>query len=196
MGTGPVGRIPQTSVFGCFLRWGSKSQRLWWEAWRVEGSTSHGSSHELPAPPTPLIHSTAAPPSLDPPAASPAPGPSVGAQLCNLDQASADAHPSRLGGHKNYCGFLSTLVSPACGRGFQLALHLLHFTSVFPSQLLPGPGASSSSITQEDSMFAETTEWAPTLPEVRSQGQSHCCPSVSPSSWFCSSVHGLYRWDY
>lgn len=42
-------------------------------------------------------------------------------------------------------------------------------------------------ITQEDSMFAETTEWAPTLPEVRSQGQSHCCPSVSPSSWFCSS---------
>ena len=156
----------------------------------LEGGGEHqprGSSHELPAPPTPLIHSTAAPPSLDPPAASLAPGPSVGAQLCNLGQASADAHPSRLGGHENYCGFLSTLVSPACGCGFQLALHLLHFTSVFPSQLLPGPGASSSNITQEDSMFAETTEWAPTLPEVRSQGQSHCCPSVSPSSWFCSS---------
>lgn len=100
MGTGPVGHIPQTSVFG-FSKVGGQATEAPVEG--LEGGGEHqprGSSHKLPVPPTPLIRSTAAPPSLNPPAVSPAPGPSVGAQLCNLGQASADAHPSRLGGHE------------------------------------------------------------------------------------------------
>lgn len=146
----------------------------------LEGGGEHqprGSSHKLPAPPTPLIRSTAAPPSLNSPAVSPAPGPSVGAQLCNLGQASADAHPSRLGGHE----LLWVSVNPREPSLWPwVPAHSpsppLHVCVSFPTT--PCPGASSSSISQEDSMFAETTESAPTLPEVRPSGQSRCCPSV------------------
>ena len=165
----------------------------------LEGGGEHqprGSSHKLPALPTPLIRSTAAPPSLNPPAASPAPGPSVDAQLCNLGQASEDVHHSRLGGHE-----LPWVSVNPCEPSLWpwVPTHSpsapLHVCVSFPNTPCSGP--SSSSISQEDIMFAETTEPAPTLPEVRPRGQSRCsrsvCLHLPPAGSAPLTVHGLYR---